>query len=89
MREDSPEMRRRRTSEENLGFGRVDIPVDPPCPCLKRFVKCSGDIQTRMDQVSFLIVVHSVEKIERNFLHILWSILEKKILRFAVRPKFS
>lgn len=75
-REDSPEMRWRRASEENLGFGRVDIPVNPPCPCLKRFMKCSGDIQSRMDQVPFLIVVQSEEKIETD--HILWSILEKK-----------
>jgi hypothetical protein len=30
-------MRWRRASEENLGFGRVDITVDPPCPCLLRY----------------------------------------------------
>lgn len=51
-------MRRRRASEENLGFGRVDISVNPPCPCLERLMKCSGDVQVRMEQVSFLIVVH-------------------------------
>lgn len=59
-REDLPEMRWRRASEENLGFGRVDISVNPPCPCLERLMKCSCDVQVRMEQVSFLIVVHPV-----------------------------
>lgn len=55
-----PEMGRRRTSKENLGFGRVDMFINPWWPSYQSFSKSCWNIKTRMNLIPFLVVVNPV-----------------------------
>lgn len=50
-------------SEEDKGFLRIHIGIDPFGPCIKSLVESFHNIEFTIDSISFLIVVFPVLKV--------------------------